>query len=434
VMPEAVADAYETDEDTTLSVPGSGVLGNDADHTGAGLQAELVSGTSRGSLALDPDGSFTYTPDENFHGSDSFSYRALRGDLESDPVTVTIDVSSVNDAPVADAEAYLIGEDFPLVVAAPGVLGNDDDPDGDAVSAVSADGPDHGSLALESDGSFTYVPAPNYNGPDSFSYQASDGDLESGLVTVTIDVFAISDAISALDDTYAVDEDATLSVDAPGVLANDEDPDGGSLSAALVSSPEHGELTLEADGSFTYTPEPDYNGSDTFVYRAEQGEFEFQEATVTIEVAAVDDPSPPPPPAGETPAPPAAPVPPPPPPPLAEPAVADLKLASRCVRRARAGRVRVAMTMRMAVPRPLQIRIARAAGRASKGCPGPKWSRRDTLRYRTVKTVRRVAAPGARGVRLKLRLKPGLYRVTVRAHLDGGRLSPPVHDFMRVVR
>src|SRR5439155_22753 len=180
--------------------------------------------------------------------------------------TVTITITSVNDAPVAGDDTYTTPEDTTLTVSAPGVLANDGDVDGDPLSAVLVSSPTHGSLTLNTNGSFSYVPAANYNGTDSFTYKASDGSLESGAATVTITITPVNDAPVAADDTYTTPEDTTLTVSAPGVLANDGDVDGDPLSAVLVNSPTHGSLTLNTNGSFNYVPAANYNGIDSFTY------------------------------------------------------------------------------------------------------------------------------------------------------------------------
>jgi VCBS repeat-containing protein len=113
--------------------------------------------------------------------------------FSNDNVAVLLNNTTTNQAPVAAADTYNTPEDTTLTVAAPGVLGNDSDPDGDTLSAVVASGPSHGSLTLNANGSFTYTPAANYNGPDSFTYRASDGNLTSNLATVTITVSAVND-------------------------------------------------------------------------------------------------------------------------------------------------------------------------------------------------------------------------------------------------
>src|SRR5207253_2411141 len=143
------------------------------------LSAVLVSGPSNGSLTLNADGSFTYTPNANFNGADSFSYKASDAHAdESAPDRNTIAEGQGNDPPTASADSYSTGEDRALTVAAPGVLTNDSNPDGGAFSAVLVSGPSNGSLTLNADGSFTYTPNANFNGADSFSYKARDAQAD----------------------------------------------------------------------------------------------------------------------------------------------------------------------------------------------------------------------------------------------------------------
>jgi VCBS repeat-containing protein len=152
-------------------------------------------------------------------------------------------------------------------------------------------GPSHGSLTLNADGSFTYTPDQDFNGTDTFIYQASDGTNPSNVATVTITVNPINDAPVATDDAYSVNEDEILTVAAAdGVLTNDTDVDGDPLTASLVTGPANGELTLNADGSFVYTPTFHFNGPDTFTYKANDGTSDSNEATVTITVNSVNDP------------------------------------------------------------------------------------------------------------------------------------------------
>jgi len=198
--PVAQDDSYVTDEDTPLVVELPGVLGNDTDVDGGALVVldadpstpEVVdpgAGPLHGTLELHADGSFTYTPDADFYGTDYFTYRATDGELASDPATVYITVNPVNDSPVAQDDSYVIDEDTPLAVPALGVLANDTDVDGDPLTAVLIEGPSHAkSFELYSDGSFSYVPQDDYYGTDEFTYKASDGQAESALATVSITV------------------------------------------------------------------------------------------------------------------------------------------------------------------------------------------------------------------------------------------------------
>src|SRR5437773_2104851 len=186
----------------------------------------------------------------------------------------TIAVTPFNDAPVAaNDDSYTTAEDTQLTVSAPGVLANDSDVDGDALSAVLMSGPSHGTLTLNSDGSFSYMPALNYNGVDSFTYKASDGQAQSGVATATITVTPVNDApVAANDESYTTPADTPLTARFRSVLANDSDVDGDALSAVLVSGPSHGTLTLNGDGSFTYMPALNFNGIDSFTYKASDGQ------------------------------------------------------------------------------------------------------------------------------------------------------------------
>ena len=287
--PVAGDDSYSTNEDTPFAVAAPGVLGNDTDVEGDPISAILVNGPSHGTLVLNQDGSFTYTPSPNFSGSDSFSYKASDGSLASDPATVTIVVNPVNDAPLAINDSYAVNEDTLLSIGAPGVLGNDTDTENNTLAAILVSGPASGTLTLNPDGSFTYQPGPDFNGTDSFTYKASDGTDESAPATVTIDVSPVDDAPQAVDDHYGMNEDGTLAIAAPGLLSNDLDVDNSTLTVLLVSGPAHGVLTLNPDGGFSYSPNPDYNGADSFTYKVSDGALESAPATVHITINAVND-------------------------------------------------------------------------------------------------------------------------------------------------
>jgi len=288
-FPTANNDTFVVAEDTVLTVAAPGVLANDSDVDGNSLTATLVTSPSHGSLAFNADGSFSYTPHANYNGSDSFKYAAHDGTAFSFIRTVSLTVTSVNDAPTADNDSYTTAEDMPLIVVAPGLLSNDTDMEGTALAALLVSGPTHGTLALNSDGSFTYTPDANYHGPDSFTYTGNDGSSDSNLATVSLTVSAVNDAPTAADDAHAVDEDNTLTVAALGVLTNDSDLDGDSLNAVLVSGPAHGTLNLNADGSFTYTPEANYNGADSFTYKSNDGSLDSNVVTVALTLNAVND-------------------------------------------------------------------------------------------------------------------------------------------------
>jgi len=280
-IPDASNDSYTTSEDTTLSVTAPGVLANDSDPDGDVLNASKVSGATNGTVTVYANGSIEYDPDPMFNGADSFTYRASDGSA-SDTATVTINVSAVNDAPTAENDSYATSEDTTLSVTAPGVLANDSDPDGDSLNASKVSGAANGTVTVYANGSIEYDPDANFNGADSFTYEASDGNLtDTAVVNVTVN--PVHDAPNATNDSYTTSEDTTLSVGAPGVLGNDSDPDGEDLNASVVAGPTNGTLSLAANGSFTYTPDPDFFGTDSFTYEASDRSAS-DTATVTVEV------------------------------------------------------------------------------------------------------------------------------------------------------
>jgi VCBS repeat-containing protein len=287
--PTSVNDEYTIDEDTTLEVIAPGVLGNDTDPDSDPLSAILVAAPQHGTLTLNADGSVNYTPDANFNGVDGFSYLAGDGAGQSNVASVTINVTPVSDQPTAGDDVYVTDEDVALIIAAPGILANDSDVDGDALTAQHISGPANGTLAMNADGSFTYTPNAGFSGVDTFSYAASDGALASTAATVTINVNSANDGPTAVDDAFTIAEDGTLNLDiAGGVLANDSDPDGDALIASLVSGPSNGTLVLNADGSLSYTPTANFNGSDSFTYSASDGGLS-DDATVTITITPEND-------------------------------------------------------------------------------------------------------------------------------------------------
>jgi M6 family metalloprotease-like protein len=287
--PAAVNDSYNTDEDTTLNVAAKGVLANDTDIDNTTLTAVLKTGPTHGSLTLNSDGSFSYAPDSNWSGSDSFTYWANDGTLASaSPATVTLSVNPINDAPNAAADSYTTNQNATLSVAAPGLLSNDSDIDSTTLTTVKVSDPSHGTLTLNSNGSFSYVPETNWYGDDSFTYKVNDGALDSNTATVSISVNANHPPV-ATGETYTFDEDTTLNPSAPGLLVNDTDSDGNTLTAVKVSDPAHGALTLNSDGSFSYTPTANWYGTDSFTYQAADGIANSNVATVTLNVSPVND-------------------------------------------------------------------------------------------------------------------------------------------------
>jgi VCBS repeat-containing protein len=291
--PVAVDDSgFSTDEDTALTVSlAQGVLHNDTDADDDTLHAAVLAQPQNGSVTLASDGTFTYTPAANFHGTDTFTYKANDGQADSNVATVTITVNPVNDVPQGHFDSYAVAKDGTLTVSdTDGVLKNDTDADDDTLTAVKVDDVQNGTLTLNSDGSFTYTPTAGFTGTDTFTYKAKDSsNAESAVTTVTIRVDA--PPVVQDDPDYTTDEDSPLVTnDTSGVLANDHDPESDPMQATVVDQPQNGSVSLGTDGSFTYTPKPDFNGTDTFTYQASDGVATSTIATVTITVNAVNDP------------------------------------------------------------------------------------------------------------------------------------------------
>ena len=141
-------------------------------------------------MLVQSNGGFTYTPPENFHGQVTFTYRATDGGLNSELATASIEVTPVNDAPVAADDAFDLNEDQVFTAPLPGVLGNDEDVEGDDLSATLMTAPLNGVLDLQSNGEFSYTPDLNFAGEDSFVYLANDGELDSSPATVYLTVRA----------------------------------------------------------------------------------------------------------------------------------------------------------------------------------------------------------------------------------------------------
>jgi VCBS repeat-containing protein len=286
--PVASLESYSLEEDTSLSaLVADGVLANDSDAEGDALSAVLVTGPAHGTLALSPDGGFTYTPDPEYHGPDAFTYIASDGSLGSGVAAVTLTVHPVNDTPLAAADVYATTEDTPLTVPGPGVLANDSDPDGDALAAELVTGPAHGTLALSPDGGFTYTPDPEFAGTDGFTYRVSDGALASH-TSVTLTVWPVNDGAPRADD-----DEATTQVDTAltlHVLHNDTPSDGAVLSVFDAVSAEGGQVVKNPDGSFTYTPPAGFHGQDRFIYTLQDTDGETDRATVTLRVDLLDQP------------------------------------------------------------------------------------------------------------------------------------------------
>lgn len=288
--PKAQADTYTTEEDKPLTVDAPGVLGNDSDADDDQLTAEAVGQPQNGNLTLNPNGSFTYEPEANYNGEDTFTYKACDDAATlacAEPVQVKITVSSVNDAPTAKDDSATTPGDVPKNID---VLANDTDADGEALTIQEYTQGSGGMVTENPDRTLKYTPDDTFTGEDTFTYTVADGNGGTAKATVTVNVTpAVNDPPASKDDSYTTKEDNDLSISAPGALENDTDPENDPLTAVEAEGSTNGTLTLVEDGSFTYKPDKDYNGTDTFTYKATDGQDPGNTSTVTITVDAVND-------------------------------------------------------------------------------------------------------------------------------------------------
>jgi VCBS repeat-containing protein len=234
------------------------VYGYDPD--GDPITAQLVSGPTNGTLTFHPDGTFTYTPNEHYVGSDIFTYTWSDGLTTGNTATVVIDV--YNSAPYAYDASFSVLHDRELVGQLYGY-----DPDGDAITAQLVSGPTNGTLSFNPDGTFTYTPNTHYVGPDSFTYTWSDGLSNSNVALVMLEVTnQPPQVLGSSTELWLIDEDS-LEIPQEQLLDGVFDPDGDLVQPVLVGEPTYGTLTVTDGGSWIYSVDPEAaQFDDTFVF------------------------------------------------------------------------------------------------------------------------------------------------------------------------
>ena len=270
--PVANALTVTTDKNVALAIT---LTGGDAD--GNALTFAVVTQPTKGALTGTAP-NLTYTPNNNVTGSDSFTFKANDGTVDSAVATVSITIAAgPNTAPVATAQSVTTAED----IAAPITLSGTD-ADANALTYVIVTTPTHGSLSGTAP-NVTYAPAANYNGSDSFTFRINDGITNSAVATISITVSAVNDAPVASAQSASTPEDAAKAITLSG-----SDVDGNTLTYTVVASPTHGTLSGAAP-NVTYTPATNYNGADSFTFKVNDGTVDSTPATVSITVAAVND-------------------------------------------------------------------------------------------------------------------------------------------------
>ncbi|MRT92472.1 Ig-like domain-containing protein [Ancylomarina sp. 16SWW S1-10-2] len=288
--PVAKDDNYSVNEDAVLS---DNVMSNDSGLSDAPVTVSSNTNPTHGSLNMNTNGSFTYTPYANYNGLDSFEYTIQDVDGDISSATAYITVSSINDVPIANNDTYTIPEDTQLNA---NVVSNDQKLFDLPITISLVSNVSHGALTLNTNGTFSYLPNSEYFGVDNFTYKLSDGNGDAVQAKVIINVTFINDgAPIVVDDDISTNEDTPVSIN---VLTNDTDVDGYETidiaSVLIKTGPSHGSLSQDhTSGKVTYTPNSNYTGSDSFTYTikddADPG-LESNVATVSITVTVDNDP------------------------------------------------------------------------------------------------------------------------------------------------
>ncbi|MDQ8003742.1 MAG: Ig-like domain-containing protein [Pedobacter sp.] len=294
--PVAVTDAGTVNEDVPLNVDAAnGLLANDTDVDGDALTiigysitgttgTQLlntdvpvvgVGGITVGTINIKADGSYVFTPAPNYYGAVpviSYTVRDTNGATATSTLSLT--VNSVNDVPVASSNPINTLEDTPqngTITAT--------DADGDVLTYTVATPPAHGTLVIRPDGTYTYTPAPNYHGTDSFTINVSDGNGGFATVVVPVNVASVNDVPVATSPVIVTSEDTPAN---GKVTATDVEDDLANkpLTYTLTTPPAHGSVTINADGTYTYTPSPNYHGADVFEITVK----DFDGATTTVSI------------------------------------------------------------------------------------------------------------------------------------------------------
>lgn len=273
--PIANPDSGTVNEDSSVIID---VLTNDTDVDGDALS--ITNATSPNGSVTFSGNNITFTPTADFNGATTVTYTISDGAGGTASGTVTINVTNVNDAPVASDDTASTNEDTAVVI---NVLANDTDIDNDALS-VSSVSATNGTAVVNGDGNVVFTPAADYNGSATVAYTVTDGNGGSDNASVSVAIAAVNDNPIANPDTASVNEDESVSIN---VLANDTDVDGDTLSVASASV-STGSVQVVGN-QVNYTPDADYNGSATITYTIEDGAGGSANSTVAVTVVNVND-------------------------------------------------------------------------------------------------------------------------------------------------
>ena len=269
--PVATDDSVATNEDTpkAITLPATDTEGDTLAYT-------IVVAPIHGTLGAVVGNQVTYTPNGNYFGPDSFTFKSNDGNSDSNIATLALTVASVNDAPVASPGSAGTGEDTSVEIT---LVATDVESSPLTFSIVTP--PAHGTLGAVNGTKIRYTPAPNYTGPDSFAFKANDGSADSNTATISLTVGATNDPPLAGNGAATAQANTPIAIALTGL-----DPENDPLTYSVVTPPVHGTLGAIVGNQVTYTPTAGYSGPDTFTFKANDGGSASNVATISITVLA----------------------------------------------------------------------------------------------------------------------------------------------------
>ncbi len=278
--PIAVDDNLWLKEDSSIS---GNVFDNDERLVDIPVVISSNTNPSHGTLSINPDGTFTYIPNKGYFGNDSFEYTLKDIDGDESTATVYIAVDPLDYDPIANDDFDTINEEE---VSTGNLFANDEDFINDPVVVVSNTDPSNGTVVVNPDGTYIYTPNVDFYGTDTFTYTLEDSDGDRDSATVTITVNPVNDVPVAVDDTNTTTEDTEIG---GNVLANDTNLGDAPVSVVDFTNPNNGTVLVVGDGNYTYLPDDNFNGVDSFTYTIEDENGDRSTAIVTITVSPIND-------------------------------------------------------------------------------------------------------------------------------------------------
>ncbi|MBZ0104462.1 MAG: tandem-95 repeat protein, partial [Sulfuricella denitrificans] len=290
--PRVQGETLACDEDQTLQFTAAGLLANDsAGEPGRSIHLAGITNASHGTVELDAQGEVIFTPDANYFGAAGFDYVVEDDHGMQSTASVSLDLASVNDTPIASGEELASDEDVALVFNPADLLANEVDADlvtGDLLAITHVGNASHGTARIEPDGQIRFTPEPDYFGEAGFEYTVSDSGGASTTANVQIHLAPVNDAPHG-DISTAGREDQGLVIDPADLLAHASDAEGDAITLSDIGNPSHGQLDIGADGQIRFTPDENYHGEAGFSYTLTDAHGAQAIATAHIDFASVND-------------------------------------------------------------------------------------------------------------------------------------------------